>query len=112
MLYPCVTDQHLNQILAAYFKVNSFWVKHPLKHQSSDGCLNDRPHLHWWGITKLPAGLTFFNDLCQMAAAGLIRVAKEFPLFIRQALPNKNLTYPVETDNAEIRHYLARLARI
>src|SRR5947209_2676990 len=28
-----------------------------------------------------------------------------------QALPNKSQTYSVEADNAELRHYLARLAR-
>jgi insertion element IS1 protein InsB len=29
----------------------------------------------------------------------------------RQALPNKSQTYSVEADNAELRHYLARLGR-
>lgn len=28
-----------------------------------------------------------------------------------QALPNKSQTYAVEADNAELRHYLARLGR-
>jgi len=28
-----------------------------------------------------------------------------------QALPNKSQTYSVEADNAELRHYLARLSR-
>jgi hypothetical protein len=30
---------------------------------------------------------------------------------LHQALPNKSQTYSVEADNAELRHYLARLVR-
>lgn len=30
---------------------------------------------------------------------------------LHQALPDKSQTYSVEADNAELRHYLARLAR-
>lgn len=62
--------------------------------EAVQGALDDVPQAHWYYSDAAPVydGLLYYPGL-------------------HQAMNNKSQTYSVEGDNAELRHYLARLGR-
>ncbi len=57
-------------------------------------CIDDLSQARWYYSDELPT----YQDVCYGGG-------------IYPAMPDKSQTYSVEGDNAELRHYLARLAR-
>jgi len=55
-------------------------------------------------VNTAPAARNYFSD-------GFVTYAQLMYLGKYQAMPDKSQTYSVEADNAELQHYLARLAR-
>lgn len=55
-------------------------------------------------VNTAPAARSYFSD-------GFVTYAQLMYPGKYQAMPDKSQTYSVEADNAELRHYLARLAR-
>jgi IS1 family transposase len=61
---------------------------------------------HWQAVLDAaPQAVLYYSDASPTYLALLYHPG------IHVALPNKSQTYRVEGDNAELRHYLARLAR-
>jgi hypothetical protein len=56
-------------------------------------------------LDRAPQGVLYYSDASQTYDTLIYRPG------IHIALPDKSQTYRVEGDNAELRHYLARLAR-
>ena len=56
-------------------------------------------------LNEVTQGQRYYSDLFAAYQTLLYWPAEHFPM------PDKSETYSVEADNAELRHYLARLAR-